>query len=376
MATTTYGSTYATSNGKNFIKSYITWTVTSTDTTTTFTFSAAGCHIDSGYTTNAKITVSCLGKSKTVDNTGWGGGNHSMITNGTTSWARTTSAQTKSVTCTLTLANGNKSVATVNVTVPALTSYAVTYDANGGSGAPANQTKYYGVNLPLSSTRPSKANHSFVEWNTNAAGTGTSYDPGDTYTANAALGLHAIWHLDYIAPTISGITAFRTESSSSSTVLDTGTYIYLAFDYKAGTGNGGTSYETPTCVIKIDGSQVYSGNLTIDANGEGSFVSTTGGNFGTYSADTVHSVEITLSDSYGVDTVATAQISTATYPIDLLVDNNHVYMGVMRPAASGMSLLLNGDLYVDLPDYQTAGTKDKAIYDALVALGWNSEVIV
>ena len=34
------------------------------------------------------------------------------------------------------------------------------------------------------------------------------------------------------------------------------------------------------------------------------------------------------------------------------------------------------DVYVDLPNYQTAGTTDKAIYDAIVALGWDSDVLI
>lgn len=34
------------------------------------------------------------------------------------------------------------------------------------------------------------------------------------------------------------------------------------------------------------------------------------------------------------------------------------------------------DIFIDLPQYQTADTTDKAIYDAIVALGWDSNVLV
>ena len=34
------------------------------------------------------------------------------------------------------------------------------------------------------------------------------------------------------------------------------------------------------------------------------------------------------------------------------------------------------DIYLELPGYQTAGTTDKAIYDAIVALGWDSDVLI
>lgn len=71
--------------------------------------------------------------------------------------------------------------------------YSVTFNANGGSGAPSAQTKTYGTNLTLSSTKPTRTGYSFKEWNTSNAGTGTSYSPGGTYTGNAALTLYAIW---------------------------------------------------------------------------------------------------------------------------------------------------------------------------------------
>ena len=34
------------------------------------------------------------------------------------------------------------------------------------------------------------------------------------------------------------------------------------------------------------------------------------------------------------------------------------------------------DIFLDLPQYQTADTTDKAMYDACVALGWDSDVLV
>lgn len=73
--------------------------------------------------------------------------------------------------------------------------YSVTYNANGGSGAPSNQTKTYGTNLTLSSTKPTRTGYTFAGWNTNSSGTGTNYAAGATYTSNAALTLYAKWTL-------------------------------------------------------------------------------------------------------------------------------------------------------------------------------------
>ena len=73
-----------------------------------------------------------------------------------------------------------------------LNTYAVTYNANGGSGAPEPQTKEYGVNLTLSSTVPTRTNYTFLGWATSSTGE-VVYQPGGTYTANEAVTLYAIW---------------------------------------------------------------------------------------------------------------------------------------------------------------------------------------
>lgn len=82
----------------------------------------------------------------------------------------------------------------VTVTIPAKASYAVSFNANGGSGAPSAQTKWYGENLTLSSATPTRTGYTFSKWNTKSDGTGTDYSAGATYTANAAVTLYAVWN--------------------------------------------------------------------------------------------------------------------------------------------------------------------------------------
>ena len=137
-------------------------------------------------------------------------------------------------TTTLSANNGSDSYTTNYVYIDKLTitatyvdAYDVTYDANGGTGAPAAQKKIQGTNLTLSSTQPTKAStsstststitvsynnnggsstpssgtgtkttvtttpYSFTTWNTAANGSGTSYAAGATYTSDAALSLYA-----------------------------------------------------------------------------------------------------------------------------------------------------------------------------------------
>lgn len=67
--------------------------------------------------------------------------------------------------------------------------YTVTYDANGGTGAPPNQTKVYGEPLQLSNVIPIKKGYSFSNWYGNAR----YYSPGSIYNENAGIALKAIW---------------------------------------------------------------------------------------------------------------------------------------------------------------------------------------
>jgi uncharacterized repeat protein (TIGR02543 family) len=92
-------------------------------------------------------------------------------------------------------ASGERTSGTGYATVGALSSYKITYNANGGSGAPGQDTKYYGVTKQLSSTIPTRTGYTFVKWNTKADGTGTNYNPGANYTSNSAVTLYAIWSI-------------------------------------------------------------------------------------------------------------------------------------------------------------------------------------
>ena len=80
-------------------------------------------------------------------------------------------------------------VKAVTVSAP----YTVSYNANGGSGAPGSQTKAQDITLKLSTTTPTRTGYTFNGWNTNNSGTGTNYAAGANYTANANVTLYAKW---------------------------------------------------------------------------------------------------------------------------------------------------------------------------------------
>ena len=70
--------------------------------------------------------------------------------------------------------------------------YTVSYNANGGSGAPASQTKTQGTTLKLSTTIPTRSGYIFKGWATSSSGS-VVYNAGGSYTKDAAITLYAVW---------------------------------------------------------------------------------------------------------------------------------------------------------------------------------------
>lgn len=100
---------------------------------------------------------------------------------------------------TLSSCNGLDNVCTGTMGTSAVTksltaskqTYTISYNANGGTGAPAAQTKTYDVALTLSNTKPVKIGYPFLGWTINSSGTGTLYQPGGSFTTNANTTLYA-----------------------------------------------------------------------------------------------------------------------------------------------------------------------------------------
>ena len=81
--------------------------------------------------------------------------------------------------------------------------YTVSYNANGGTGAPSSQTKTENVTLTLSNTRPTRSGYTFLGWSASSSATSPSYYPGGSYTANASRTLYAVWERDVSYYTVS-----------------------------------------------------------------------------------------------------------------------------------------------------------------------------
>lgn len=81
----------------------------------------------------------------------------------------------------------------VELTIPAKDKYTVTYNANGGTNAPAQQTKWHNETLILSSQIPTKVDYIFRGWDTSSSATNVVYPAGASFTGNENITLYAVW---------------------------------------------------------------------------------------------------------------------------------------------------------------------------------------
>lgn len=187
--------------------------------------------------------------------------------------------------------------------------YTVSYNANGGTGAPSNQTKTYGVTLTLSNSKPTRTNYNFLGWATSASATSATYAAGGSYTANAAVTLYAVWQLAYTKPRITNLTVSRWDSETGA-VSDTGTSGLIAFDWES-------DQTISSIVVAWKSTNAGTGSKTIAASG----TSARGVNEvfadGALSTEATYSITLTVTDTNGYSVVFGTLNGTA-FAIDFL----------------------------------------------------------
>lgn len=221
----------------------------------------------------------------------------------------------------------------------------ISYNANGGSGAPSAQTKTYGVNLTLSSTIPTRTNHEFLGWATSSTGS-VVYPAGGTYTSNDAVTLYAVWK--ELAPKITVTEVLRTNATGIANIL--GGFLKVSGTYEIVNPNAS---QTPT--FSASASQTVAGStITLALYGtptysNGTFTLYLGaapnhsGSPAYYHPNVAANVSVTISD--------TVIATTATYP--LTAASNYTYPTVsitntQRVTSGGLSDALGGYLKLTL----------------------------
>lgn len=183
----------------SYWKAFMTYSTASDADSYTVTVSAAGPYASDGWV-NYKFEMDLSATGKSTSSYGpWQskidkGAKHDFISsNKVYKFEKGTSAATKTIKAAVTNKNtGSVSTATLTVTVPALAKYTISYNANGGSGAPGSQTKYYGKTLKLSTTKPTRTGYTFKGWSKSSTGS-VAFASGASYTTNASDTLYAVW---------------------------------------------------------------------------------------------------------------------------------------------------------------------------------------
>lgn len=219
--------------------------------------------------------------------------------------------------------------------------YTVKFNSNGGSGAPGNQTKTYGINLTLSSTKPTRHLYNFLGWATSSNG-GVAYQPGGTYTANAAITLYAVWELAWVAPTFNDSKCYR--CNSSGVADDLGTYVKLS-------GNWTTDRDVESIVVTVNGV-----NTPLSGTSKAGTISVTLGD-GKLSAEQAYTVKLVITDEIGPGTW-TWTISATHYILDFAPNGSVGVNTVADGGTLGMTvdMPINGSIFYGgfIPEIGTA----------------------
>lgn len=222
--------------------------------------------------------------------------------------------------------------------------YAVTFNANGGSGAPAAQTQTHGVALTLSSTRPTRVGYTFLGWNTAADGSGKSYAAGGTYGDNAAVTLYAQWRAD--APTLVVPEAYRSDALGAAD--DEGAYATVTARWTQADETLGGAV-TITATVRSRGADPSPDDPTtsVTQTGTSGSASVTVG-AGTLTQDDAYTITVTATNALGTTTVV-ADVGTAWYPIDVKAGGHGIAIGGVAHddgLAVNMDERVNGNLDV------------------------------
>lgn len=209
-------------------------------------------------------------------------------------------------------------------TLPAVTwEHTVSYNANGGTGAPGSQKKIYGSNLTLSSARPTRDGYVFMGWATSSAGE-VSYMPGSTYGTDVDITLYAVWQIAYIKPTITGLTALRCDSSG--TPKSDGTYIKVTGSWQVDRTLNSSNKATS---VKIEYQKTASGS---PVKAKETYPNTTSGNIaevigsGNISTSSIYFVLVTVTD-YGGNQQETVIVPAQARAVDVARKGHSVAIG-------------------------------------------------
>ena len=339
---TAYGGYYS-GAGYNAFRAVMDYSISTSNETSATVSVVSKCQMGSGHDSgnNFTTTRNISGTSNTAGkNTSYfsAGGTYTIGSPFTKTITKTHSAQSISVKVTVASTyawSGHSSTASATISIPAKSSYSISYNANNGSGAPSAQTAWHGETLTLSTTVPTRNGYNFLGWAESSTATTAAYQPGNGYTFTAAKTLYAVWKTAYKAPSISSLRVFRADQNNNAS--DTGTYCSVSCTWSVDTdltaGNTGDkliiAYKPTTSTTWIESTQAVtlSGNSgttnTLIRNSSGSAINT-------FAEGTSYNVRVTVSDTSGQTgntTSATLTLSSAFFTLDFGNQGHNIGIG-------------------------------------------------
>lgn len=206
--------------------------------------------------------------------------------------------------------------------------YTVSYNANGGSGAPSSQTKTYGVDLTLSSTVPTRVGYAFKGWATSSTGA-VVYQAGGTYSANSAVTLYAVWEL-LGNVRMELYSAIRCDSSGNAD--DEGTWgkftcTYILSGQGVNEGSVTARYRASDVSTWSNITNITHGEPHIKPADTPSLSVNVSCLISNISQDNSYLIELTVTDSYGNTAIASDYISQAYFTMDFLAGGKGIGIG-------------------------------------------------
>lgn len=243
-------------------------------------------------------------------------------------------------------ASGASYTANASVTLYAVwqaITYTVSYNANGGSGAPSSQTKTYGKTLTLSSTKPTRTNYTFKGWSTSKSATTATYSAGGSYTTNAAATLYAVWELAYTKPRVTNFVVARYDEEAGA-ISDSGTSAKVSFAWETD-----KAISSITVSYKLATESSYGNSATISASGTSGSVDQIVGS-GVISAEYAYDFKLDVADGSGSTYTTTlyGSISGTMVPIDFTPTGDGCGIGMPATESGVLNIahetFLNGGL--------------------------------
>lgn len=233
--------------------------------------------------------------------------------------------------------NGTSS-ASQTITVPALAHHYVSFDANGGTGAPGRADKWYGEQVTIPTTKPTRTNYEFLGWSSTRDGN-AEYQPGQKYWIDDRdMTYYAVWKLLYIPPKFTDGLAIRTNSITSTTPDYSGGYCYASFTYKVDTAIYPSNVaKSIVCKYYQNGSST---GVTVTPTGDLNKASGTVNVHFQASINSVYYIECILTDTKDGTASIARSITTGVLPME--VANQGKSVGILSAAPKSAGLQLGG----------------------------------